>query len=107
MAILFETTLGDFVVDLYTELAPRTSVNFLKLCKIKYYHNALFFSVQKNFVATCGHLTKDSSLGKVLDSTASGYIPDEFHSMLRHNRIGTVSMANRGPDMTASRVLVT
>ncbi|KAL8181890.1 UNVERIFIED_CONTAM: hypothetical protein K2H54_033880 [Gekko kuhli] len=36
MAALLETTLGDLVVDLYTEERPRACLNFLKLCKIKY-----------------------------------------------------------------------
>lgn len=33
MAVLLETTRGDFVVDLHTDLCPVTCKNFLKLCK--------------------------------------------------------------------------
>ena len=37
MSVLLETTLGDLVIDLYTEARPRCAVNFLKLCKAKFY----------------------------------------------------------------------
>ena len=33
MSVLLETSKGDLVVDLFTEEAPRASMNFLKLCK--------------------------------------------------------------------------
>ncbi|KAF4092054.1 hypothetical protein AMELA_G00016530 [Ameiurus melas] len=46
MAVLLETTLGDIVVDLYTEERPKACLNFLKLCKIKYYNYCLIHNVQ-------------------------------------------------------------
>ncbi|CAK9815347.1 Peptidyl-prolyl cis-trans isomerase-like 4 [Anthophora plagiata] len=54
MAVVVETTVGDFTVDLYTEERPQTCRNFLKLCKIKYYNWNLFHSVQSNFIAQTG-----------------------------------------------------
>ena len=33
MAVLLQTSQGDLVVDLYTDLAPNACKNFLKLCK--------------------------------------------------------------------------
>jgi peptidyl-prolyl cis-trans isomerase-like 4 len=46
MSVLFETSLGDIVIDLETEACPRTCKNFLKLCKVYYYNlNAFFNSV--------------------------------------------------------------
>ena len=42
------------VVDLYTEARPRCSVNFLKLCKTKYYNFSTIFNVQRDFVIQCG-----------------------------------------------------
>ena len=41
MSVLLETTMGDLVIDLYTESRPRCCVNFLKLCKAKYYNHGL------------------------------------------------------------------
>ena len=51
MSILLETSLGDIVIDLYTSEAPKACINFLKLCKIKYFNNCLFNFVQKDHIA--------------------------------------------------------
>ncbi len=48
MSVLLETSFGDIVIDLFTAKAPNTCLNFLKLCKIKHYNNALFSEVQKS-----------------------------------------------------------
>ncbi|CAJ0965455.1 unnamed protein product [Ranitomeya imitator] len=54
MAVLLETTLGDIVIDLYTEERPRACLNFLKLCKIKYYNYCLIHNVQgKEATSVC------------------------------------------------------
>jgi peptidyl-prolyl cis-trans isomerase-like 4 len=45
MSVLIETSLGDIVIDLYTKECPLACENFLKLCKIKYYNNCLFYEV--------------------------------------------------------------
>nr|XP_048700229.1 peptidyl-prolyl cis-trans isomerase-like 4 isoform X2 [Caretta caretta] len=54
MAVLLETTVGDLVVDLYTEERPRACQNFLKLCKIKYYNYCLIHNVQRDFIIQTG-----------------------------------------------------
>lgn len=41
----------------YTDDCPISCKNFLKLCKIKYYHNCLFFNVQKDFMVQSGDPT--------------------------------------------------
>ena len=46
MSVLIETSVGNIVVDLFTDKCPVTAKNFLKLCKIKYYNGCLFFNVQ-------------------------------------------------------------
>jgi hypothetical protein len=44
MSVLFETSLGDIVIDLEVEACPRTCENFLKLCKVYYYNLNAFFN---------------------------------------------------------------
>ena len=51
MAVLLQTSLGDIVIDLYTSHCPKTCENFLKLCKAKHYNNALFYAVEKDYLA--------------------------------------------------------
>ena len=45
MSVLVETTLGDITIDLLYETCPLASKNFIKLCKIKAYNNAIFADV--------------------------------------------------------------
>ena len=54
MSVLLETSLGEIVIDLYLEKCPKASLNFLKLCKVKYYNFSLFHNVQKGFMAQTG-----------------------------------------------------
>jgi peptidyl-prolyl cis-trans isomerase-like 4 len=51
MSILIETSLGEIVVDLFTEKCYRSSMNFVKLCKLKYFNFHLVSSVEKDFIA--------------------------------------------------------
>ena len=60
MSVLVETTEGTITIDLYCDSCPTTCLNFLKLCKIKYYNNCLFFNVQQNFIAQTGDPTGGS-----------------------------------------------
>ena len=51
MSVLIETSLGELVIDLYTDKAPNACLNFLKLCQLKYYNNQIIHDVQKNYIA--------------------------------------------------------
>jgi peptidyl-prolyl cis-trans isomerase-like 4 len=44
MSVLFETSLGDLVIDLEVDQCPKTCENFLKLCKVYYYNLNAFFN---------------------------------------------------------------
>ena len=49
MSVIIETSLGDFTVDLFIEKCPKASLNFIKLCKTKYYNNCVFFGNIYNY----------------------------------------------------------
>ena len=57
MAVLLETSKGDIVIDLFVDDAPKTCLNFVKLCKMKYYNHCKFFDIQKDFMAQTGDPT--------------------------------------------------
>ncbi|XP_004342931.1 peptidyl-prolyl cis-trans isomerase-like 4 [Capsaspora owczarzaki ATCC 30864] len=57
MSVLVETSLGDIVIDLNVEHAPIASLNFLKLCKLKYYNYCLFHNIQRDFIVQTGDPT--------------------------------------------------
>jgi peptidyl-prolyl cis-trans isomerase-like 4 len=48
MSVLIDTTAGEIVIDLYTDKCYRSTLNFLKLCKLKKYNFHQLFTVQKN-----------------------------------------------------------
>lgn len=54
MSVVIETTVGDLTVDLFLTERPRACLNFLKLCKLKYYNYNLFHTIQAGFIAQTG-----------------------------------------------------
>ncbi|XP_076168079.1 peptidyl-prolyl cis-trans isomerase sig-7 [Ptiloglossa arizonensis] len=111
MAVVIETTVGDFTVDLYTDERPQTCRNFLKLCKMKYYNWNLFHSVQSNFIAQTGDPTGtgkggESVYGIVLGETARYYEAEQMPK-IKHDRSGLLSMVNCGNNMLGSQFFVT
>eukprot|EP00835_Amoeboradix_gromovi_P002723 NODE_160_length_16633_cov_0.230132.p5 type:complete len:330 gc:universal NODE_160_length_16633_cov_0.230132:4973-3984(-) len=65
MSVLIETTVGNFVIDLYlsTDLEKsRPGINFIKLCKFKKFHFNSFYSVERNWIQT-GDPNNDGSGG--------------------------------------------
>lgn len=63
MAVLLQTSLGTMCIDLRVDEAPIACKNFLKLCKIKYYNNNLFYNVQQGLLAQTGDPTATGSGG--------------------------------------------
>ncbi|KAF2839434.1 cyclophilin-like protein [Patellaria atrata CBS 101060] len=101
MSVLLETSVGDIVIDLLVDYAPRCCENFLKLCKVKYYNYSPIYLVQKDFSFQTGDPigpgSKDSDGGSsiwgLLDGPSKKTFEPEFHKKLKHTERGTVSMA--------------
>lgn len=64
MSVVIETTLGDVTVDLFVKERPKACLNFLKLCKLKYYNFNLFHTVQSGFIAQSGDPSGDGDKGE-------------------------------------------
>ncbi|KAL1716983.1 cyclophilin-like domain-containing protein [Schizophyllum commune] len=101
MSVLFETSLGDIVIDLETQQCPKTCENFLKLCKVYYYNLNAFFNVSKDFLAQAGDPTATGTGGESVWSLIASktqkrvprYFVPEIVPRLKHTNKGTVSMA--------------
>lgn len=111
MSVMLVTSLGDMVVDLFTDRCPLTCKNFLKLCKIKYYNGCLFHTVQKDFTAQTGDPTGTGSGGdsmyKFLYGDQARFFGDEIHLDVKHLKIGTLAMASAGENLNASQFYIT
>ena len=111
MAVLLETSIGDIVIDLYTEERPRCSLNFLKLCKIKYYNFCLFHSVQRDFIAQSGDPTGTGEGGQSVWASFKGedykFFESEVSPSIKHKKLGAVSMVDNGSGLHTSQFFVT
>ncbi|XP_062115791.1 peptidyl-prolyl cis-trans isomerase CYP59 [Humulus lupulus] len=111
MSVLIVTSLGDIVIDLYSDRCPLTAKNFLKLCKIKYYNGCLFHTIQKDFTAQTGDPTGTGTGGdsiyKFLYGEQARFFSDEIHLDLKHAKTGTVAMASGGENLNASQFYFT
>jgi len=85
--IRFETSLGDFVVELFPGEAPVTSENFLQYVDAGHFDGTVFHRVIPGFVIQGGGLTEDMSQKKT-----RAPIENEATNGLRNLR-GTLSMA--------------
>jgi len=97
----FNTSMGEFKIELYNDLAPETVKNFTDLISKKFYDGIIFHRVIDQFMIQGGCPLGNGTGGP-------GYqIKDEFGKGLRHDRPGMLSMANAGPDTGGSQFFIT
>lgn len=99
--VLFETSLGNFKVELCEDKAPGTARNFLSLVNRGFYNGLIFHRVIDGFMIQGGDPKGNGTGGP-------GYaIADEFHKDLKHSGAGILSMANAGPNTGGSQFFIT
>ena len=97
----FETTAGNFTIELFEDRAPATTKNFIDLAEKGYYDGLIFHRVIDGFMIQ-GGCPQGTGTG------GPGYtIKDEFHPELRHDAKGVLSMANAGPNTGGSQFFIT
>src|SRR6266853_2052927 len=112
----FTTSEGNFTVQLFDDLAPKTVTNFTGLAegtiewtdprtskktKAPYYNGTVFHRVIAGFMIQGG-----DPLGQ--GTGGPGYkFADEFHPKLRHTKPGILSMANSGPNTNGGQFFIT
>lgn len=98
---VFETSQGNFKVELFEDKAPLTTKNFITLVNKGFYNGLIFHRVIDGFMIQGGDPNGKGTGGP-------GYtIPDEFNSSLRHSSEGILSMANAGPNTGGSQFFIT
>src|SRR3989338_1329850 len=101
------TTKGDVVVELLGAGAPNTVANFIKLAQAGFYDGTKFHRVIKGFMIQGGDpLSKDDAKQAQWGTGGPGYqFADEIGTDNRNN-IGTISMANAGPNTNGSQFFI-
>lgn len=113
---IFETSQGDIVAKLFEKEAPKTVENFVGLAegtkefadpktnqktKRPFFDGLVFHRVIPQFMIQGG-----CPLGT--GTGGPGYrFADEFHSSLKHDKPGKLSMANSGPGTNGSQFFIT
>ena len=93
-----ETTQGQMVVELYPDDAPLAVNSFVFLAREGFYTDVKVHRIIKGFVIQTGDPTGTGSGGP-------GYtFPDE--PITREYLVGTLAMANRGPDTNGSQFFI-
>ena len=100
----FDTSMGEFEVELYSGKTPKTVENFTGLAKKGYYNGVIFHRVIANFMIQGGDPT---GTGRGGESIWGPKFKDEIVKDLTHSGPGILSMANAGPNTNGSQFFIT
>lgn len=99
--VLFQTTAGNFTVELYPDKAPKTVENFLQYVKDKHYNGTIFHRVIPNFMVQGGGYD-----GKYTERPTRPPVVHEGREALAKggpkNVTGTLAMARTNDPQSAS-----
>ncbi|HXF26462.1 MAG TPA: peptidylprolyl isomerase [Bryobacteraceae bacterium] len=99
--VTFETSKGQIVCDLFPKDAPVTVNNFVFLAREGFYNGTVFHRVLANFMIQGGDPTATGRGGP-------GYrFQDELKDNPRKHQVGSLSMANAGPNTNGSQFFIT
>ena len=100
-SVQFQTSAGDFVIELNAEKAPKTVENFLQYVNDKHYEGTIFHRVIDGFMVQGGGFT-----AAMAQKPTRGPIPLEASNGLRNDR-GTIAMARSGnPNSATSQFFI-
>src|ERR1700732_2198041 len=85
--IRFETTLGDFTIELFDKEAPQSVANFLRYVDDGFFDGTIFHRIVPGFVIQGGGFTEDMAQKKT-----EAPVKNEADNGLKNSR-GTLSMA--------------
>ena len=98
--VTFETTKGDFTVEVHRSWAKRGADRFYNLAKSGFYDGAKLFRVVPNFVVQFGI----SPYPSVSKAWRGATIPDDLVTV--HNERGGVTFASAGPNTRTTQVSI-
>ena len=96
----FETTAGDFVIEVTRDWAPKGADRFYNLVTSGYFTDVRFFRVISGFMAQFG-MHGDPAVTRVWQDASIGDDPPK-----ESNRKGMVTYANRGPNTRTTQLFI-
>lgn len=98
--VRFDTSKGQFVVQVTREWAPRAADRFYNLVKNGFYNDVRFFRVVRNFMAQFG-MHGDPAIQKAWQTAR---IPDD--PVKQGNTRGRITFAHAGPNTRTTQVFI-
>lgn len=106
MQATFHTNQGDIVIE-FNDATPNTVANFVKLASAGFYNGTKFHRVIAGFMIQGGDpLSKDDSMMARWGTGGPGYQFADEISADNHNNVGTIAMANAGPNTNGSQFFI-
>uniref|UniRef100_A0A034V9X5 Peptidyl-prolyl cis-trans isomerase n=1 Tax=Bactrocera dorsalis TaxID=27457 RepID=A0A034V9X5_BACDO len=111
MSVVIETTVGDITVDLFVDERPISCLNFIKLCKFKYYNYNLFHTIERGFIAQTGDPTGvgngGNSIWGEVDGPDKRFFEAETIPKIYHSSAGLLSLVSAGKNLIGSQFFFT
>jgi peptidyl-prolyl cis-trans isomerase A (cyclophilin A) len=98
--VKFETTKGDFLMEVVRNWAPRGADRFYELIQEKFYDGSRFFRVRPGFIVQFG-ISKNPQMSELWRQLK---LPDD--PVTQHNRRGFVSYAMAGPGSRTTQIFI-
>ncbi len=100
------TSMGDIELELFKDKTPNTVENFISLAEKGFYNDTLFHRVIPDFMIQAGDPNTRNGDPSTYGTGGPGYrFNDEFVRELS-NTLGTLSMANAGPNTNGSQFFI-
>jgi peptidylprolyl isomerase len=107
MTATLKTNKGDIMIELFGKATPKTVENFVKLAQTGFYDGVKFHRIIKDFMIQGGDpLTKDDTKKSIWGTGGPGYQFADEIGVDNRNAIGTISMANAGPNTNGSQFFI-
>ncbi|MFT5359636.1 MAG: peptidyl-prolyl cis-trans isomerase B (cyclophilin B) [Candidatus Paceibacteria bacterium] len=105
--VVMETNKGSITIELFDDKAPKTVENFIKLAGEGFYDGTRFHRVIETFMIQGGDpQSRDLDSSHLWGTGGPGYkFEDEIHEE-NNNLLGTISMANSGPNTNGSQFFI-
>lgn len=106
MQATLHTTKGDITIE-FSDATPNTVANFTKLAGEGFYNGTKFHRVIAGFMIQGGDpLTKDDTMMARWGTGGPGYQFQDEITATNHNAVGTIAMANAGPNTNGSQFFI-
>ncbi|MFA5087617.1 MAG: peptidylprolyl isomerase [Candidatus Omnitrophota bacterium] len=102
--IILDTSEGKITLEIFPEIAPKASENFIGLVEKGYYDGIIFHRIIKKFMIQSGDPTGTGTGGQ---SIWKKIFENEVRPEVKFDQKGLLAMANAGPDTNGSQFFIT